>query len=184
VALADGTTIAAATLVWSAGVRPSRLVADLPTDHAKNGALVVESDLSVPGHARTWALGDCAAVPMEGGGYYPPTAQHAIREAELLARNIASACRRRETRPFRFQTLGSMASLGARRGVALLPRGILITGFLAWFLWRSYYLSRLPGWDRRARVAFDWTAGLLFRRDISHMRVYTEHAHQPLSADH
>jgi NADH dehydrogenase len=77
-----------------------------------------------------------------------------------------------------------MASLGAQRGVALLPGGILLTGFLAWFLWRSYYLSRLPGWDRRARVAFDWTAGLVFRRDISHMRVYTEHAHEPMAPDH
>ena len=99
-------------------------------------------------------------------------------EAELLAKNITAICRGEATQPFRFTTLGSMASLGARRGVALLPGGVLVTGFLAWFLWRSYYLSRLPGWDRRARVAFDWTAGLIFPRYIAHLRVYTEHAHE------
>jgi NADH dehydrogenase len=176
IVLSDGSTISTATIVWSAGVRPAPLIAELPTAHTKNGAIAVEPDFSVPGHPGIWALGDCAAVPMTAGGYYPPTAQHAIREGEVLARNIAATVRSRATEPFRFASLGSMASLGAQRGVALLPGGLLVTGFAAWFIWRTYYLSRLPGWDRRSRVAFDWTAGLLFSRDIASIRFSAEHA--------
>jgi NADH dehydrogenase len=82
--------------------------------------------------------------------------------------------RGRPTKPFRYSSLGTMASLGARRGVAQLPGGFVLTGFIAWFLWRSYYLARLPGLDRQVRVAFDWTIGLIFPRDIAELRLYTE----------
>ena len=92
--------------------------------------------------------------------WYPPTAQHAIREGPSLADNIVAALRGQPTKPFRYTALGTMASLGARRGVAELPGGFVLTGFLAWFLWRTYYLARLPGLDRQVRVAFDWTLGL------------------------
>ncbi len=118
-----------------------------------------------------WALGDCAAIPDGEGGDYPMTAQHAIREGPHLADNIVNVLHGRPTRPFRYRTLGMMAALGGRRAVAELPGSRVLTGFLAWFLWRTYYLARLPGIDRRLRVAFDWTLELLFPRDIAELRV-------------
>jgi NADH dehydrogenase len=103
---------------------------------------------------------------------YPATAQHTLRQGPLLARNIAATLRNRPTKPFRYEALGMMASLGGRRGVAGLRGRYLLTGFLAWVLWRTYYLARLPGIDRRLRVTIDWTLGLLFPRDIAELRVY------------
>ncbi|MBC5810862.1 MAG: NAD(P)/FAD-dependent oxidoreductase [Candidatus Eremiobacteraeota bacterium] len=172
--LKDGTTIAAATIVWSAGVRPSPVVAALPTANAR-GALAVQPDLSVKGRSGVWALGDCASILRADGTAYPATAQHAIREGPVLARNIVATLRGRATKPFAFEAIGMMASLGGRRGVAGIRGKYLLTGFLAWVLWRTYYLARLPGIDRRLRVTVDWTLGLLFPRDIAELRVYAKH---------
>jgi NADH dehydrogenase len=174
--LADGTIVATATIVWSAGVKPSPAVASLPIATGRGGSIPVNSDLSVPNFPGVWALGDCAMIPAPDGSHYPPTAQHALREGPFLAANIAAVLRGRPTAPFRYRSMGVMASLGARRGVAGFRGGFLLTGFLAWFVWRTYYLLRLPGLDRQARVAFDWTLGLVFPRDISELRVYTESA--------
>ncbi|HZX68177.1 MAG TPA: hypothetical protein VFE70_04790, partial [Candidatus Elarobacter sp.] len=134
--------------------------------------------------------GDCAWIPTkpnadqkERAAWYPPTAQHALREGPALADNIVATLRGRPTKPFRFSSLGTMASLGARRGVAAFPGGFVLTGFLAWFVWRSYYLARLPGWDRRVRVAFDWTLGLIFPRDIAELRLYTERGQRQAEID-
>jgi NADH dehydrogenase len=180
--LKSGRVIASATVVWSAGVRPGPMLAALPhLAHARNGGLLVNQDMSAVDCPGVWALGDCAWIPTkpnadqkERAAWYPPTAQHALREGPALADNIVATLRRRPTKPFRFTSLGTMASLGARRGVAAFPGGFVLTGFLAWFLWRTYYLARLPGWDRRVRVAFDWTLGLIFPRDIAELRLYTE----------
>jgi NADH dehydrogenase FAD-containing subunit len=173
--LASGNSIPTATVLWSAGVRPTPVVRDLPITHARNGGIVVGRDMSVPGRPGVWALGDCAWIPTKTEGeWYPMTAQHAIREGPALAKNIAAVLHGQPTKPFDFTALGTMASLGARRGVAGLPNGAVITGFPAWFLWRTYYLSRLPGLDRKVRVAFDWLLGLLFPRDIAELRVYTQ----------
>jgi NADH:ubiquinone reductase (H+-translocating) len=182
--LASGTVIPTATVLWSAGVRPSPVVRDLPLQHARNGGIVVNRDFSVPDRPGVWALGDCAWIPMKTAGeYYPMTAQHAIREGPALAKNIAAVLRGGATKPFDFTALGTMASLGARRGVASLAGGLVITGFPAWFLWRTYYLSRLPGLDRKVRVALDWALGLLFRRDIAELRVYTQRARERAARD-
>jgi NADH dehydrogenase len=171
ITLASGTVIPTATVIWSAGVRPTPVVRDLPLEHARNGGIVVGRDFAVPQRPGVWALGDCAWIPTKRAGeWYPMTAQHAIREGPALARNIAAALHGAPAKPFDFTALGTMASLGGRRGVASLPNGIVITGFPAWFLWRTYYLSRLPGWDRKVRVALDWALGLLFRRDIAELR--------------
>jgi NADH dehydrogenase len=174
--LADGTVIATATIVWSAGVKPSPAVASSPIGSGRGGAIPVNADLSVPNFPGVWALGDCAAIPAPDGGRYPPTAQHALREGPFLAENIAAVLHGRPTKPFRYDSLGMMASLGGRRGVAGFRGKFLLTGFLAWLVWRTYYLLRLPGLDRQARVAFDWTLGLMFPRDISELRVYTQSA--------
>jgi NADH:ubiquinone reductase (H+-translocating) len=173
--LASGKTIPAATVVWSAGVKPSPLIARLPLETAR-GAIVVNADMSVPGHPGVWAIGDCAAIPDPDGGRYPATAQHAIREGPALAGNIAATLRGVRTKPFAYRSLGMMASLGAHRGVAGLWNRFLVTGFPAWFIWRTYYLLRLPGWDRRVRVALDWTLDLVFPRDIAEFRVSSAEA--------
>jgi NADH dehydrogenase len=111
---------------------------------------------------------------MPDGSRAPATAQHAIREGPLLARNIAATLRGQPLQTFRYRAVGMMASLGARRGVAGLFGKYLVTGFPAWVIWRTYYLLRLPGLDRRIRVAIDWTLGLVFPRDIAELRVYAK----------
>ncbi len=185
IALQSGRTIACATTIWSAGVRPSPVLMHLPQfTRARNGGIVVNPDMSAVGVPGVWALGDCAWIPVKADAdvndrtaWYPATAQHAIREGPALADNIVAALRGAPTKPFRYTALGTMASLGARRGVAELPGGVVLSGFLAWVLWRTYYLARLPGLDRRVRVAIDWTLGLLFPRDIAELRLYTERGH-------
>jgi NADH dehydrogenase len=175
--LGSGRVFAAETIVWSAGVRPPPLLARLPVE-TQRGAIVVNADMSVPGRSGLWAIGDCAVIPAPDGGRYPATAQHAIREGPALAYNILATARGSATKPFRYKTLGMMASLGGRRGVIGFGGGFVLTGFLAWFLWRSYYLVRLPGVDRRLRVAIDWTLDLIFPRDIAELRVYSRRGYR------
>jgi NADH dehydrogenase len=179
ITLQSGRRIETSTVIWSAGVRPAPAVLDLPVDHARNGGLFTERDMQVRGRPGVWALGDCAWIPTaKADTWYPPTAQHAIREGPAVADNILATLRGKPTKPFDFQALGTMASLGGRRGVVAFPNGFILTGFLAWVLWRTYYLSRLPGLDRRLRVTVDWTLDLFFTRDIAEFRVYTERSHQ------
>ena len=183
IVLQSGARIETKTIVWSAGVTPSPSIADSALPKTKRGAIVVDPDLRVPGFPNVWAAGDCAAIPDGEGGFYPPTAQHAIREGPDLADNLVNVMHGKPTKPFRHTTLGMMASLGARRAVAQLPGNRVLTGFLAWFLWRTYYLSRLPGLDRKLRVAFDWTLDMLFPRDIAELRVYSRRARSSAAAD-
>ena len=181
--LNSGRRIETKTIVWSAGVRVSSIVQQTILPHTKWGAILVERDMSVSGFPGVWAIGDCAAIPDGAGGFFPPTAQHAIREGPVLAQNIVAGLRGKPTQPFCYSSLGMMASLGAHKGVAQLPGDRVLTGFLAWFLWRTYYLSRLPGLERKLRVAFDWTLELLFARDISELRVYSSRAQSSAAAD-
>jgi NADH dehydrogenase len=181
--LASGKRIETRTIIWSAGVRPRSIDISGELPRGKGGTIAVAPDMSVPQHPGVWALGDCAAIPDGNGGFYPPTAQHAIREGPVLADNIVASLNGQPTKPFRYTALGMMASLGARKAVAQLPGDRVITGFPAWFLWRSYYLSRLPGLERKLRVAFDWTLELIFPRDISELRVYTRRAQSSAATD-
>ncbi len=181
--LQSGRRIETKTIVWSAGVAPSPTIAAAKLPRTKRGAVVVDRTLRVEGVPGAWALGDCASIPDGAGGTYPPTAQHAIREGPLLADNIVATLRGAPLEPFAFRSLGMMASLGAREAVAQLPGDRVLTGFPAWFLWRSYYLLRLPGLDRRLRVAFDWTLELLFPRDIAELRIYTRRAQSSAAGD-
>jgi NADH dehydrogenase len=184
ITLGSGKRIPSATVVWSAGVRPTPVLKHLDVQHARNGGIVVNRDMSVPDRPGVWALGDCAWIPTGAPDtWYPMTAQHAIREGPALAKNIAATLRGRPTKPFDFTALGTMASLGAHKGVAALPNNAVITGFVAWFLWRSYYLARLPGLDRKVRVALDWFLGLIFPRDIAELRVFTDRAQNSAASD-
>jgi NADH:ubiquinone reductase (H+-translocating) len=168
--LQSGRRIETETIVWSAGVKPSPTLASIALPTTKRGAVNTERDMRVRGFGDVWALGDCAAIPDGAGGIFPMTAQHAIREGPCLADNIVLTLRGEPTKPFRYRTLGMMAALGGRKAVAELPGNVVITGFLAWFFWRTYYLLRLPGLDRKLRVAFDWTLELLFPRDTAELR--------------
>ncbi len=169
--LESGQRIESETIVWSAGVKPSPTIArETALPKTKRGAVETAPDMSVPGFFGVWALGDCASIPDGEGGRYPMTAQHAIREGPHLADNIVAVLRGRPTKSFRYRTLGMMAALGGRKGVAELPGHHVVTGFAAWFFWRTYYLLRLPGLDRKLRVAFDWTLELLFPRDTAELR--------------
>jgi NADH dehydrogenase len=183
IVLQSGRRIETSTIVWSAGIAPSPTIAASPLPRTKRGTIVAEQTMRVEGYTNVWAIGDCASIPNGNGGFYPPTAQHAIREGPALADNILAALRGEPLRPFSFTALGMMASLGARRAVAQLPGDRTLTGFLAWVLWRTYYLLRLPGLDRKLRVAFDWTLEMMFPRDIAELRIYSERAQSSAAGD-
>jgi NADH dehydrogenase len=166
VSLAHHEPIPCRTLVWTAGTLPSPIVASLPCAK-EHGRISVNSFLQVRDWPDVWAVGDCAFVPelKSPRQAHPPTAQHAIREGKLVAQNIAATIFGRSLRPFSFRTIGLLASLGRRTGVARIF-GFNFSGFLAWWMWRTVYLSKLPGLDKKVRVAFDWTLDLLFPKDV------------------
>ena len=165
VTLTDGTQIPSRLVVWTAGTSPHPLLQQLPCalDH---GRVVVDETLRVPGWAGVWSLGDCAVVPdSRTGGTHPPTAQHALREARTVARNIVAVLDGRPARAFAFRTLGQLAAIGRRTGVARMF-GVNFSGFLAWWLWRTVYLTKLPRLEKKLRVAIDWTLDLVFAKDV------------------
>jgi len=168
--LASGKRITSGTVVWSAGIRAMPLVEHLGVPLVAHHAIAVEPDLSVTGMPGYWALGDCAHVPKSGGGAYPQTAQHAVHEATRLARNLIRRTRGRGTKPYSYEGAGMMASIGAHQGVASLGPGIILAGLPAWFLWRTYYLSQLPSFGRKVRVAVDWTLDARLPKDIASIR--------------
>ena len=164
----DAPEIPTRTVVWTAGNQPNPLLATLPCERNRAGAVVAESTLQLKGFTNIWVVGDCGEIPdPDGEGKaYPPTAQHAMREGKAAARNIVSAIQGRSLRPFRFRTLGILVPLGRRTGVAEI-RGLRFSGLLAWLMWRSLYLGLLPGVEKKVRVLFDWLIDLFFPRDIA-----------------
>lgn len=173
VVLSDGETIPTRTVVATVPSAISPVLHGLDCERAR-GRLAVNTRLEVQGlnaelAGHVWALGDCAHITMSDGEVAPPTAQHATREAKTVAENIAASIHGKPGREFQFGGLGKLGSLGHHSAVAEVF-GLRISGFLAWFLWRMIYLSKLPGLDRKLRVATDWTAGLLFPADIVQLR--------------
>lgn len=164
--LSDGTRIATRILIWTAGVTPEPLLSTLSCTRAR-GRVVTNDCFQVSGWANVWALGDCALVPdpLNPGKFYPPTAQHATREAAVVAKNIVSVMRGEAPQPFRFRMIGLLASIGRRAGVAEIF-GVRFSGFVAWCLWRAIYLSKLPGLQKKVRVAIDWALDLVFSKEI------------------
>jgi NADH dehydrogenase len=125
--------------------------------------------LAIPEVRGLWAAGDCAAVPSDKPGeFWPPTAQHGLREAVRAAKNIEAAILGRRLKPFAFTTLGQLATIGRRTGVAMIF-GFKFSGFIAWWMWRSIYLAKLPGLGKKLRVMVDWTLDLFFGKDIEQM---------------
>jgi len=165
VQLSDGAAIHTSTLVWTAGTSPNPLLETIPCAKERGRLLVTES-LELQAWPGVWALGDCsAALDRETGRFYPPTAQHALRQGKLVAHNIIAAVRGTEKKRFRFSTIGQLAAIGRRTGVANIL-GINFSGFVAWWLWRTIYLSKLPRLEKKLRVAFDWTLDLIFSKDL------------------
>ncbi len=191
VKLNDGRTIDSHTVVSTVGNAPHPLIADLckkGSITSEKSRIITDTSMRVPGHPRLWAAGDCAAVPMHSaktsqasaGGkspmmpspfkpqsYCPPTAQFAVRQGTLLGKNVAGALQNgRCDRPFTFTGLGELAAIGHHSAVAEIM-GCKFHGFIAWWLWRSIYLAKLPGLERKLRVMIDWTLDLFFPRDIT-----------------
>ena len=170
--LADA-SIDAGTIVLTAGIVPNATAVGIPVEHDERGRIAVDATMRSRSHAAVWALGDCAAIAGPDGRPYPALAQYATREARQLARNVVAAMRGRAPTPFRFRSLGTMASLGYFAAVAEVF-GMRITGFPAWWIRRTYYLFQMPRWDRRLRMILDWTVALLFRPDVTKVDLVPE----------
>jgi len=160
----EGETIEADSIVLVAGIVPNPVVAGLPVEKDKRGHIVVDGTMRCPSRPEVWALGDCASIPAPDGKPYPNLAQHALREARVLARNICGVFQGLPPEPFVYNTLGMMGSLGHSKGFGQLLK-VRVRGVLAWFVRRTYYLLQMPGWARRLRIMIDWTFALLFRPD-------------------
>jgi NADH:ubiquinone reductase (H+-translocating) len=165
--LSDGEEFGAGTLVWTAGVRPNPLVkeTDLPLDDKDR--VKATAELTVEGVDNAFTAGDIAAVPdlTKPGEFCAPNAQHAVRQAKVLGDNVVAALQGRELKAYKHAYAGSVASLGLHKGVAQVY-GIKLRGLPAWFMHRTYHLSRLPTLNRKARVTADWTLALFFKREV------------------
>ena len=173
VVLISDREIQAETLVWTAGTAPSPLLKSLPLEKDRRGALLVDNTLAVRGCTGLWAIGDCAAVTDAATGRpCPPTAQFALREAEVLAGNIHAQLEERSARGFHFDSLGALCVVGHQTACAELrvpfaqSKSLRFSGLFAWLLWRGIYLAKLPGLERKIRVLMDWAIELFFPRDI------------------
>lgn len=169
---ADGRELRSDTVIWTAGVRPSTLIEQIPVEEdEEDQRLPTNTFLQVRGFDDLWAVGDCALIrDSEDGSVHPPTAQHAVRQGRGVADNVWSALHDQQLKPFSYRGRGMLASLGQHRGIGQVF-GVRLAGFAAWFAWRSYYLMALPRWDRRIRVAIDWTLDLMFKRDVIQLQV-------------
>jgi NADH dehydrogenase len=163
--LSTGERFLTHTVVWTAGVKANPMLASFGLPLDERGRVKVDDHLRVEGLEHVWALGDCAAVPnlATPGDVDPPTSQHALRQARRLAKNLAG-----EQRPYRYRMLGQVATLGRYKGIADVL-GLRFTGFLGWFITRTYHLYQLPLFSRKLRVVTDWTTSLFFRRDIAEL---------------
>jgi NADH:ubiquinone reductase (H+-translocating) len=171
IVLDDGTTIATETVVSTVGNAPHPVVAALGGSHDDRGWILPDASFRVPGLEHVWALGDCASIiDPKNGKPMPATAQHAVREGPHAARNIFAALDGNPVTPFSYAQLGMLVSLGRYRGVGEIL-GVKVSGLIAWIAWRGYYLLRLPTWDRKIRVAVDWTLDWFLRRDVVEINV-------------
>lgn len=169
VTLADDRKLSAATVVCTVGNAPHPLVLKLGESGGlpvEKGHIAVEDTGRVRGRPNLWSAGDCSVFPKAGGGFCPETAQFAFRQGRLLGDNIAAGIQGGALKPFKFTGLGELASIGHRTAVAEIM-GFHFSGFIAWFLWRSIYLMKLPGFDRKLRVMIEWAFDLFFPRDIN-----------------
>lgn len=159
--------LATQTFIWTAGNRPSPVVEKLGLPLTKRGQLEVDAHLAVVNAPGVWAVGDCAQIPDANSrtGFSPPTAQHALRQGKLVGHNVAASIRQRPFKAWNFKTLGSLSALGHQLAVAEVF-GYRFSGLLAWLMWRTIYLSKLPTLEKRVRVGLDWLIDIFFPPDI------------------
>src|SRR5437867_6428961 len=179
--LDNGKIIDTYTLVWSTGVTPSKLIADLPCDHDKGHIIIANNFLEIPQYPGVYAIGDCASISdPHAGKPYPSTAQHAIRQGKVAAKNIILDIKegknnnnnkktkddkeKKRRKKFDYKTKGMMAEIGT--GVATLF-GFKLHGFIAWWLWRTFYLANLPTIKKKLKVMSDWTMDLVYKPDVT-----------------
>ncbi|HKP85192.1 MAG TPA: NAD(P)/FAD-dependent oxidoreductase [Blastocatellia bacterium] len=173
VELSTGERIQAQTIIWGAGVAPNPLLAQLDAPKER-GRILVNEYLEVEGFQNLWAIGDCAHIlNPRTGKPHPPTAQHAVREGKRAGRNVAAHFDAAKREPFDYNTMGQMAIVGERTGVADVM-GYRFSGLVAWFMWRTYYLMRIPQLEKRVRVMLDWTLDMFFTRDLVQLAVSRE----------
>ncbi|MGA7369100.1 MAG: NAD(P)/FAD-dependent oxidoreductase [Nitrososphaeraceae archaeon] len=188
IGLNNGSAIPSHTLIWAGGVKPDPLVTKIDDcEHdQKSGKVISNNYLELNGWNNVFAIGDCAYITDPNTDKpYPPTAQHAIRQGRVAANNIISEVRYRisssvatksldrQLEKFDYQTKGIMALIGKRNGVGVILK-YKVHGVLAWWLWRSYYLGNLPIMEKRFRVMIDWVIDILFKRDVTRLRVISE----------
>jgi len=169
VTLSNQTTIEANTVISTIGNSPHPLVTQLCKDNHLDTAhrrILTQKDCSIAHADDLWAAGDCAAIPISDTEFCSPNAQFAMRQGKLIGHNIARTLQGKATLPFTFKGMGELASLGHHDAVANIF-GFKFSGFFAWWLWRTIYLGKLPGWDRKIRVLLDWTLEVFFPRDIN-----------------
>jgi NADH dehydrogenase len=175
--LNDGRIIGTKTIIWSGGVAPDSLVSTLECNHDdKSGRIIVDKYLELPRYKGVFSLGDCALIiDPNTGNPYPPTAQHAVREGATVAKNIIAEIEEKSDKKevFDYKTRGMMASIGKRTGVGNLL-GIQVHGFLAWWIWRNYYLANLPTFQKKMRVLADWIIDIFFKRDVTMLKTFAE----------
>jgi len=169
VELDDGQSFDADTIIWTAGVKPNPMLdnTDLPRDN--RGRIECSAELEVNGMPGVFSAGDCASVPdlskEDPDAKTSPSAQHAVRQAKVLADNIVAHVRGKQLKQYKHSYAGSVASLGLYKGVAEIY-GIKLRGIIAWFMHRTYHVSRMPTWNRRIRIVFDWTGALFLGREV------------------
>jgi NADH dehydrogenase len=169
VTLKDGTVLRGGTVVCTVGNHPAPVLERLDAVKER-GRLVTEPDMRLKGQENAWAIGDCAIIiNAQDGKVSPPTGQFAERQGRQVAENIGRALAGQPTQPFSFKVLGQLCSIGHRNAVAEMF-GLRLSGFPAWFLWRTVYLLKIPTWSRRIKVGFDWAWELVFSRDLAHLK--------------
>ena len=165
--LSDDSSLHYSILIWAGGNESQDFIQSLDIEHDTSGRIIVDKYLRLSKYPNVFALGDCAYILDSKNKPYPPTAQHAIREAKTVSKNlISSVIGNNKLSVFDYSSKGSMAKIGKRDGVAKML-GINLTGFVAWFVWKQYYLSTLPVMEKRIRVGLDWFVDLFFPRDIT-----------------
>ena len=179
VKLKNGRSIPTNTIIWSGGVAPNPITEELTCERdKKSGRIITNKHLEVQEYPEVFAIGDCAfIIDPNTGDPYPPTAQHAIREGTVVAQNIISLIEGKpgNKKVFDYKTKGMMASIGKRNGVGAIL-GIELQGFIAWWIWRMYYLANLPTLQKKIRVMADWTLDIFFKRDVTMLKTILEDA--------
>jgi NADH:ubiquinone reductase (H+-translocating) len=199
VRLDSGTIIPTYTLIWTAGVMPISAIRNLTCEHDKAGRTVDNKYLQIRGYSEVFAIGDCASVTDPNTGKpCPPTAQHAIRQAKVASKNLISTIKHVNAgkdddhgykgvnkangnnnntssylKEFNYKARGSMATIGKRSGVAILF-GLKLHGFVAWWLWRTFYLANMPTIEKKLRVMVDWTIDIFFNHDVTRLKIFPE----------